>query len=235
VNDLYLWAFITGLMLGAGISVVTRRKIELQRRWTVFLFFLSAAIVAATVGSLVGYPSGLLDRKLAYMLLGTVVVSTGLFRFPRSLGTLGLVIGTVVAIILLSELRFWNTYESESPFIGFRVLSREDERLSVEWFPTRSSSADRHRTEVVGSDLAFEIELLTAEPYWFFAGSYARLRAFSGDPDARSVITRIPGWHLRVVESEPVSPRVLFPYLISIEEDGTVAIEPGNDHSSDGS
>lgn len=238
----FFWALLSAIFFGAAISRITRlssRAPDAERartmKWTVASISASVSVLLALAGLFISGPEKILDLRILYLFGGTVIVSALALRFKRSCGLPVLLVVMLSVFFFIIALSHWEEYESGEAVARFRVLSKREDRLSIEYLADEQES---FFFELAGHKIRPVISLIEAEDYYFFAyrpRGY-RVLQFDGlssdqeldtypvaiDTKTASIskafggldtwIAYLPGWKIERVELDPIDPKELFSY-----------------------
>lgn len=252
IGSYFFWAALSGAFLGFALSRVTRfatRYGSPERirswKWIFFSIYASTSVILALAGAFLssslckspfrlGVSEEFLDDRIAYMFGASTVLSFFSLRFKRAVGILILFLLFVATIASGLMLYPWEAPMDNSPIAQFRVLSQDDEGMSVEII---SSKHDSMFQRISGGGLQIHGLLLSAADYYFFIKKpfLIRLTGFShmGGKDPNNLpsspglgiwergrswlqeqMSFVPGWRIRpvVITGEALVP--LFRYGI---------------------
>lgn len=230
VRDPFVWAAGTGVLVGISLGMVTRFRMYAQKRWTVSLLLLSAAIGVALAGSFVCGPQNVVDPRLAWMAGGAAVVFGFGTRFPRLAGSAFLLAAVALSVFLFVSLDSWDPYTPGEPVLTFNVVaSVESEEVDSQQSSRRLEVERNDRLEtIVVDELVFSVELLEASPYWLIGAHHFRLVAPALDDspaDSPVPLAQLPGWEQRHVSTVVDDIRPLYEYRLKIAGTGELLIE----------
>ncbi len=194
VSSPFFWIALSALFCAAAASFSTlnakkwKKPQKIRSRKIIFFsVFMSAAVAAAALGIFVPGPEKIVNIKLLFFFGALVLIFFAAVRFPRSIGIPFAFLCLLLAAFVSLLLQPWHPLR-ETQMIGkFRVLSRQQDSITVEYIDFGSGEIEGNEEffTLQGPAFAPLVDVLILDDYYVFTGRryswrFAGMKAYSG-------------------------------------------------------
>jgi hypothetical protein len=192
VSSPFFWISLSAFFCSAAVafsSLNAKRwknpqKIR-SRKIIFFSVFMSVAVAAATLAIFIPGPEKILNIKLLYFFGVLAAVFFAAVRFPRAIGIPFAFLCLLSVVFTSLVLKPWHPLR-ETQIIGkFRVLSRQEDGITVEYIGVGAAEGNEQFFMLRGPDFAPLVDVLFFDDYYVFTGRrvswrFAGMQAYRG-------------------------------------------------------